>query len=250
MLKMSQTVPVYLNNRNWLTPLLGMIEYLKQLNTDIIIIDNDSTYEPLLDFYASTDVTVMMLGENGGFEGPWAKEKIVIGQQHLQKYGHPYYVASDPDLDLTLVPKDVLVVLAEGRERYPWGIKCGLSLEINDLPEDYLDRDIVVTWESFYWTHRLDERYFDAPLGHTFAMYDCRWPYHRARRCDPAVRTDRPYTARHLPWYFTKNNLTEEALYYIEHAAPGQTGLRNPSKPGPLQDWVEEGYKAMKAATP
>lgn len=32
-----------------------------------------------------------------------------------------------------------------------------------------------------------------------------------------AIRTDMPYSARHMPWYLDKNNLSDEEFYYIKH---------------------------------
>ena len=38
--------------------------------------------------------------------------------------------------------------------------------------------------------------YFDAPIDTTFALY--KVPFHSFN----AIRTNRPYTAKHMPWYY------------------------------------------------
>lgn len=234
-------IPVYLNNRDWLTPLVGMVNYLRQLPVEIIVIDNASTYPPLLDWYSQTDVRIIR-SSNGGAVGPWAKKIVPIGEDHIKRYGHPWYVTSDSDLDLSGVPLDVLDVLIEGKRKYPWAVKVGLSLEYEDLPEGFLDRNFIVQWESGFWRNRLDDKFWKAALGHTFALYDASTPYDVAKTCSPAVRTDRPYTARHLPWYYTKENWDEEAEYYVGHVEI-ESSLRNPFNPRPLRPWAVERMK-------
>jgi hypothetical protein len=34
----------------------------------------------------------------------------------------------------------------------------------------------------------------------------------------PSVRTIRPYTAKHLPWYLTKDNIPDDERYYLERS--------------------------------
>ena len=87
---------------------------------DIIIVDNNSTYEPLLEWYATNPCEVIRLNENMNQSAPW-----LIGIPFDRKY--EYYVVTDPDLDLSNVPKDCLNVLKEKLEKYKgWGSNLGL----------------------------------------------------------------------------------------------------------------------------
>ena len=50
------SIPIIINNRNLLTWPKAMVERISRYEGvgDIIIVDNGSTYEPLLDWYATT----------------------------------------------------------------------------------------------------------------------------------------------------------------------------------------------------
>jgi hypothetical protein len=183
-----------------------MVEYLQQLpNALPIIVDNDSAWPPLLEWYAKCGVPIIRLGRNGGPMAPWTLRNLSRGSE--------FYVVSDPDLDLTGVPPDVLLVMAAGLREYPDRIKCGLSLEINDLPPTEVGR-AAAEWERQFWRTRLDDFWWNAPVDTTFAMY--RANFHDTRqRLSPAMRSDRPYTAKHLPWYMT-DSLTAETRHYLQ----------------------------------
>jgi glycosyltransferase involved in cell wall biosynthesis len=51
---------VIINNRNRLTTTKNMVEHLLRLNPnqEIIILDNESTYQPLIDWYKTIDKKV------------------------------------------------------------------------------------------------------------------------------------------------------------------------------------------------
>jgi hypothetical protein len=58
--------------------------------------------------------------------------------------------------------------------------------------------------------------YFDALTDTTFALY--RYPIKEFGYS--AVRTNRPYTARHLPWYFRDDSiLPDDEIYYNKTAS-------------------------------
>lgn len=202
-------IPVYINNFNWLTSTRRMVEYVRQLpGAEPVIVDNASTYPPLLDWYDhGCDAPIIRLPENEfGEIAPWFAG--------ITFHATDYFVVTDSDLDLAHVPADVLDVLRQGLEDYGDVVKCGLSLEVRDIPDSFLLKADVVASEKRFWERRRDSRFWDAPLGCTFAMfrgYRCGFAY------KPALRADRPYTARHLPWYLTAETLTDESRYYLEH---------------------------------
>jgi hypothetical protein len=185
-----------------------MAEYLLAIpDAAVIILDNDSTYPPLLDWYQrECRVEVVRVGCNGG---PYALWKHVY-RSNLQAIsrGAENYVLTDSDLDLSLVPLDVLDVLADGLRTHSFAIKAGLSLEIIGIPERNRGA------EATYWRHRVDRMWWRAVVDTTFAMYrhGSDWGGY-----GPAIRSDRPYTARHLPYYVTPDNITEEDQYYLSH---------------------------------
>lgn len=204
---------IYINNFNRLTTLKALCEYADLLpGTNVKIIDNGSTYPPLLDWYRHCKRNVVMLGENVGHLAPW---RTGIVRQDRE----PYYVVSDSDLDMSMVPLDVLDVLRSALERFPTRVKVGVGLEIADLPATRLVKTVKAEQER-YWRHRVKgkpgvaEPFFMAPVETTFALYR-----HGQRAASgPALRTDRPYVARHVPWYGVPGQLSEEELYYLQSA--------------------------------
>ena len=102
---------------------------------------------------------------------------------------------------------------------YPKVDKVGFSLKIDDLPNAYPNKKLVVQWESRY-TKKISQTplLFDAQIDTTFALYRPNriTPFNRIGR---GIRTGFPYTARHLPWYSVKE--TEEDQYYKSHQNGG-----------------------------
>jgi hypothetical protein len=165
-----------------------------------IFIDNNSDYPPLLEYYGRCPYTVVRMGRNYSY-------LVVWNQNILDRLGITgRYIVTDPDLDLSGVPDDFLSVLEEGLNRYPQFDKCGFSLEINDLPPVS-----PLIWEMQFWQKPLDSMYFDAAIDTTFALYKVRhatWS---------GIRTNRPYTAHHVPWYYKNaEDLPEDEQYYYK----------------------------------
>ena len=204
-------------NYNRLTLPAAMADWLAENGCEPIFIDNCSTYEPLLEYYHHCPYMVMHLNRNYGHKVVWTPEATI-----LQRLGiTDRYIVTDPDLDLSAVPSDFLEVLHEGLNRYPEYKKCGLSLEINDLPDNPEIRAMRDNCEARYWTEPLDDRYFKAAIDTTLALHraDARHYFHR-----PALRTNRPYTARHVPWYYEGlADLPEDEKFYFQTAGNSST---------------------------
>jgi hypothetical protein len=152
---------------------------------------------------------VRSLGANLGHRAPWISGAV-------GGVTTPYYVVTDADLAMDGCPKDVLEQLVDGLTRFPWATKAGVGLEIEDIPSEYPSRDMILGIEHQYWAHRLDARFFHAAVDTTFALY-------RAGEdppCAPALRMDRPYVAKHLPWYVCQSTLDDEERHYLLTADP------------------------------
>lgn len=155
-----------------------------------IIIDNCSTYEPLLEWYAHCDFKVVRMDKNYG-------HKVIWTNWMFRELGiKDKYILTDPDLDLSGVPRDFLEVMEEGLKKYPKFERIGLSLEIDDLPNNDLGRQ-VYKHELRFWNKPLDELYFDAEVDTTFALQKIGM-YSTYN----SLRINKPYTARHIPWYY------------------------------------------------
>jgi hypothetical protein len=208
----TNSIPVFIIMHDLYTWPRLMAEHIAQLpGARPIFVDNASTYPLLLEYYETCPFEVIRLPQNIGHHAPWDAFLIESRTDDL-------YVVTDPDLDISSVPLDVLVRLEAGLKSHPTVSKAGLSIEINDIPLDYVKREQVLEWETPFWSRPLpDGRWYDAPIDTTFAMYSIHkgWPGGFLG----AVRAERPYTVRHLPFYLTRENVSDEYRYYMEHAS-------------------------------
>jgi hypothetical protein len=120
------------------------------------------------------------------------------------------YIVTDPDLDISNIPPNFIDVLDRGLTKYSQFAKCGLSLMLSDLPDTGIGNE-AKGWESKFWQHPLDEMYYAADVDTTLAMYRETVKAHTIN----AIRTAPPYSARHIPWYYTTfEELPEDEKYY------------------------------------
>jgi hypothetical protein len=185
------------------------IEWCVVNGLEPIVIDNHSDYPPLLEYYNTIPCNVLMLDANYGHTAIWT-------QGIIDKLGITgRYIITDPDLSYEGVPGDFLNVLNAGLDKYLQFHKCAFSLEINDLPDTEEGNLVKNVYEKKYWAPEavLDDMYFYADTDTTFALYrETSREYNHS-----AIRTNRPYTARHLSWYYTDFNLLpeDEQNYYL-----------------------------------
>lgn len=218
---------VYINNRNYLTWPKNMSEILLNQNHEVIIVDNNSSYQPLIDWYEKQkDIDIVRLNINVGHTAPWALN-IVDNSD--------YYVVTDPDLCISSVPNDWDSILIEGIKKFS-ATKCGLSLSENNIPKenpawildrfcDYPNGDNPITWGDHI---KLDKFFINFPTDTTFAIYSPGQWYHIG-----GIRSNKPYTAKHLPWYIVLNkneNLNEfqiemndEMYFYFKNSSDVST---------------------------
>lgn len=209
-------IPVYITNRNLLSPVRGMIDYLANVpGAEPKIIDCASSYPPLLDWYdKGCPVPVVRLPDNRGPRAAW----YFIDPQA------EYFVVSDGDFDLTGIPTDCLDVLRQGLERYPAHLKAGFSQRIDDLPETPL-KGSILEQEKRFWQKRVDALFWEGEIDSAFALYRRSYrPYWWGKggplgHFGPSLLADQPYQMRHLSWYVTPETLTDEWRYALAHAS-------------------------------
>jgi len=202
-------VPIFINCRDRWSVLLELIEWLERAGCEeIYLLDNDSRYQPLLDYYDKTPHTVLRFDINYGKNALWESGAIELAA------GRPY-VYTDPDVvPAPECPLDALDHFADLLERYPAVNKVGFGLRLDDLPDHYRHKEAVLTWEGQMWGWPVERNVFYAPIDTTFAL-------HRAggTRARNALRTGHPYVARHDGWYLDLDNLSEDEAFYQQHAA-------------------------------
>lgn len=206
----------YIISFNRLTPTKAMAEYLADHGIEVVIVDNCSTYQPLLDWLETCPHKVHRLPKvtENHHKTPWTFGVIYPKESH--------YLVTDHDLDLSNIPSDFLEVLFTGLENQSV-IKAGFSLELEDLPRNEYTHK-VAKYESKFWQAPKDVNgFYLADIDTTFALYDAeRTRANFETGFFKAVRAPRPYTARHLPWYNTPENLSEEEKFYLNSI--GNTG--------------------------
>jgi hypothetical protein len=213
-----EAIPIYINTFNRLTTTRAMVQQIAALAGAVpIIIDNDSAYPPLLEWYQQAPCEVIRLKENLGHHAPWLSG--VIEADAAEVYG-----VTDCDLDLSGVPADALEVLQSAfRWRRP-PVKSGLALRIDDVPRT---QTRVIEWESRWWQRRCvsDRRFYAAAIDTTFALYRQQTPAAVAMRVAGvyAVRLAGEYQCRHVPWYCDVANLSDEDHYYFANANQSNT---------------------------
>jgi hypothetical protein len=203
-------IPVIINNRNLLTWPKAMVERIKQFKGvgEIIIVDNDSSYPPLLEWYATNPCRIEKLDRNVGMAAPWLAGVVA-------RLGVAHYVVTDPDMGLAETPYDTLLYLEEKmRELNLIKIGLGLDWQRVESKSPYYQRLRVYEKDRWDKSTIMDDVALDVQIDTTFALYAIGSYF------IGGASTTFPYVARHLPWEFSieeaRNN--EEFLYYIQNA--------------------------------
>ena len=205
-------IPIIINNKNRYTYLLKLVTYLENNGyNNLYIIDNHSTYFPLLEYYKITKHKVFRLKRNYGYLALW-KSFIFL------KFIRSYYVYTDSDiLPIEDCPNDFLYFFMDVLKNNNEFKKIGFSLKYDDLPDTYILKNKVIEWESKFYDKPVDNILFDSVIDTTFALYR---PFSGggAKFNNKTFRTAYPYQAYHLPWYENSKNLNEEQLFYYKNS--------------------------------
>ncbi len=228
---MNKKIPIFINNRNRLTSTKELIVWLKKLKTPvkIFIIDNNSTYKPLLDYYdqLESDIELIRLKKNTGPFAPWLSGVV---DQYTDD--NEFYVVTDSDIvPIKKCPFDVLELFKKILSNAPQANKIGFGLNIFDIPDHYDKKWEVIKWELQWWKNPVGNNIYNAAIDTTFALYKkgISTPYYwdtnstdRDGNSRPTgflngIRTGYPYLARHKPWYVNTSKPPAEEVYIREH---------------------------------
>lgn len=202
-------VPIIINNYNRLYYLKLLIESLESRGYyNIHILDNLSTYPPLLEYYKTCKYNVIRLSENLGYCAIW-RSKV------YDQFKHNYYVYTDSDMQIDPnCPDDFMEKFMRIMNRKFYAQKVGFSLRIDDLPDTFANKNKVIEWEKKYWANEEIPGAYRANIDTTFALYR-PYCFGAASNVKLMYRTDFPYVIKHLPWYIDSSNLTEEESFYV-----------------------------------
>ncbi len=203
-------VPIVINNFENLHTLKPMVDHLTRKGyANIIVLDNRSTYPPLLEYYATSPCTVVRLARNYGHLALYLCGEL----NHVLEGG--WYVYTDPDLDVRTLPSDFVHVFANMHREHGLSAdtKIGCALRIDDIPTSYQYARSVRAWEAQFWNAPVPGAaapMFRANIDTTLALYPPGYRRHGMKAC----RVAGPYTMRHLPWYYDLKQLPENEIYY------------------------------------
>lgn len=231
-----RSVTVYVNSFEQLTYLRNMLDWLGHHGFGrVVVLDQDSQFEPLLDYYASDDfaqkATLHRLGRNIGPRDALAALPEVYAR-------HAMHVFTDPDLALPDPPAPDFLTRLVALAMQHQAQKVGLALDLSDAAL-FHDRKVrfskfrpegtVVEWETQFWEHPVAPDVYAAKVDTTFHLFNPfarlglanRLRRLRGRKQRPVhLRVAGPgFTARHLPWYRDDGQDDAERAHYLARAA-------------------------------
>jgi hypothetical protein len=223
-LEMYKDIPIVILNRDRLDPLKEQVECLTSYGyTNIIIIDNYSTYQPLLDWYSTQTYATIFHNTLTDNSCHAFRDLVLMGHPLFTSIISNWYVFNDSDIiPAKGVPANFIEHLIEYAKKYGKS-KVGMSIEINDIDRSYPLNEWVYSYESTYWTNAIidgDVELYPHPLDTTFAVHS---PGTIPTWSDDTLRVGYPYVVKHAPFYYDPLNLPTDERYYIEHLNPNSS---------------------------
>lgn len=226
----AETVPIFIISYNRLTSLQMTIDsYKKYIRSpfELVIHDNNSSYKPLLDYLRQLEtegVTVHYSKEKVAFEKQLDMVSCTI-DDWFSRHSASHYVVTDPDIALEGNCEDILELYACLLDTVKNIEVVGPMLRIDDIPDYYPLKQKVIELHTLQFWHKKPKtllwrnksiQYQSARVDTTFGMYRSNFKFHRLSN---GYRTYAPYWARHLDWYINPNVMSEDQLYYLQHAS-------------------------------
>jgi len=197
----------YINNFNLLEWPKKLAYDLNKAGLEVTIIDNNSTYLPLLDWYDCCPYKIKRLPMNAGHKSIW--------DQWVCRNSQERYFYTDPDLDISELPSDWVGKLNDCLDKHENQIKVGLAIKIDDLPSNGILSNWARRVQDYYWQFPLGNDLYDAPVDTTLALYNPKFNNHHD--VSPAIRLGGKYAVRHLPWYLKEKETWPDDFKYYCH---------------------------------
>ena len=148
----NKNIKVFIISYNRLSYLKRLVEWLEKAGFERIhIVDNASTYPPLLEYLKNSKHIVHRMEANYGHLVFWKCGKfddIIRGEE---------YIVTDCDvLPVEECPKNVTEYFLKILDKYPSHTKVGFSLKIDDLPDCNLSKQAVLDWEGQFWRKKIE----------------------------------------------------------------------------------------------
>lgn len=195
----------------------NFVNQIKKYKNPIILLDNNSKYEDLLNYYKEIKnelgdkITIRLLEENYGHT-VYLKLKNELPN---------IYVLSDPDLELNEnMPEDFAEIFLSLSKQYR-KYKIGSALNIKDNAQfvecnNYSHQQNIYDWEKKFWIKKINNNEYElynANIDTTFCLVNNN--YFNDDEYD-AIRVAGNFVVKHLPWYdnYIKNNMSQEEIKF------------------------------------
>ncbi len=215
-------IPILIISYNQLKNLNLLVTFLLDNGyQNIVIIDNNSTYLPLKAYLKEMEgkIEVCYLNKNFGHTVFWKNKKLI------DNYGQNYFALTDPDIiPDTNCPSDFMSYFLKQLNANLSVNKVGFSLLTDDIPDFNKDKEIIINWEKQFKTRKTKSGDFIADIDTTFALYRPN-KFMNSLFFFKALRTKKPYFARHGGWYINQNSLSDEEQFYINSANSSSSWL-------------------------
>lgn len=199
--------PIIVNNFNRLTTTKKLCEDLTKLGyTQVVILDNLSSFPPLLEWYDNCPYRVVRLTTNMG-------QLAIYNSELINEFSQGSWIGySDSDIGLNHeTPLNFIEVMAQKAEKLGF-TKIGLALRIDNLPDTEYGK-WAKWWEQRFWEKQIEEDLYVADVDTTFSLIKVGLPFQYN-----ALRIAGKMTAIHEPWYLNYASLSEEEKYIIDHS--------------------------------
>lgn len=220
---MNHIIPLIIPNFNQLHYTVNLINWWNYYtaNAPVFIIDNASTYKPLLEFYRKNhfkNLKVVRCKENNC--GNNLRQFLA-----WSSVDYPYYCISNPDImPHPATPENFLELFKHCIDAGKYH-HVGFQLKIDDLPE-YIDNIEVIREKEAPFRKNARNiifkgkvyKAFKAPIDLTFSMYYAgnggwKWP-HTPDWWNNSLRILEAY---HFGWYIDPDTRIDDHIYYFSH---------------------------------
>jgi len=226
-------VPVYVIAFNNPTYVEFMVTQLQKFKIQkIIVVDNNSTYPPLLEYYnANKDkFQLIRMDKNYG-------HLVVI--KCFYEFLPEFFIITDPDLQFnTNLPKNFIEQLRDISIKFS-AYKVGFALDLSDAhlfnKKMRFFGKTIENWEGQFWKKKIndsDYELYDATIDTTFAIYN------KKNLKGKNIRVAGNFTTKHLPWYEDEKIPADELEYYLKTKNVGSWVRANVYAPTPSKRYL------------
>ena len=186
---------------NQYTYISKMVNQLKELTNDIIIIDNKSDYKPLLEYYEKNyNYSLLKMDKNLG-------HKVYETSFIMSLLGN-MYIITDPDLKFNdKLPKNCIQEMINISNEYKAGrVGFALLIDTDDIRPGLSYAGMSLKeWEGRFWVNKIQHpklELYSAPIDTTFCLLNMKHNHNGL-----SIRVAGDYVCKHLPWHHN---------YYLE----------------------------------